>query len=91
MEVGKKLLAAGPATSVPSTLRGKFSKNIPNIYQTYTKMYTKYIQIYPRYTKIYTKIYKKPSGGGTARPGPGAGPGPALYILVYLGRTGVQF
>ena len=33
MEVGKKRPEAGLATSVPCTLRGKFSKNIPNIYQ----------------------------------------------------------
>ena len=98
--MGRKPPAAGPATSVPSTLRGKFSKNIPHIYQNIYQDISKYIQDIQR----YTSISKIPSGGGAAPPGPaprrpgpdrgprlGAGPGRAappplgiLYILVYL-------
>ena len=64
----------------------KYTKNIPKTYRTHTKNISKYIQMYPR----YTKIYKIPSGGGAAPPGPaptrpgpdrglrlGAGPGRA--------------
>ena len=89
VEVGKKPPAAGPATSVPSTLRGKFSKKIPNIYQNIYQDISKSIQDMSR----YSKIYKIPSGGGAAPPGPAPRRRPrrrvvfciSWYIFVYLG------